>query len=1132
MSIVESAGLNRAQEQAVEAFKERDVALVASAGTGKTYALVGCYLALLEENAVTQPHEIIAITFTRKAAREMRSRIRQRIARYLQEEDVNAGPEDRDRWAAHYHRLETARIGTIHSLCSEIIRAHIHLAVVDPLFDVLDEGEAARAQAVAVSRTMEWAVEAGEPVRDLLAWTGADALRDWLLAMLQRRLDVEPALEQQRWESWQNVLDARVQQLKDFAFDAEVVSGFDYLQELVERGAPAQVRRTTEPDVDALVAQIPAAVGAWRRLQAAAATEDWGAVSRFLLPLRLQLKSSGRKASWSVFDPNPKDVITALRQTYDQPFADWTGTSASAKGADLDVDLKLLAAMPHLRRLYEKAHAFYDGFKAERRALDFDDLEQTALNLLEREGCEAWLDGVGALLVDEYQDTNERQQRLVEKMAEACGRLFVVGDAKQSIYRFRGADVAVFRQQQQAIADRGGARVPLQRSYRAREELVTLLNRHVGGVLARHEQYRSAEDDLEAAYDPQAERRQGHPEPLLSDPFLELHLTLGSKSDGALRRAAAALGQRLRQLVQDPAHDLSYGDIAVLCRASTSFGHYEAAFDAMDLPYVVGAGRGFYERPEVRDLLNALQALADPHDDLALVGLLRSPVFGFTDHELYILSRQPGRSWMEKLEQLEGQRAAGTLETIRRLRRHTARIPAGAALRAFLDETGYRAALYLAGHERAVRNVDKLLATANASRQASLAAFLQVIAEVQGAIAREGEAPPVAVDAIRLMTVHAAKGLGFQVVVLGDANYSGNNAKPLLVSSRWGVVPPVQSADGARSLIYDLAFAEEREADEDELRRLLYVAATRARQKLILNGCFSKLKASGQPGYLSGWLAWLGEELGFNDTVFRIEDEERLVMPFSLPGGVEGWLYTGDFDPTGAETASAASWPDAWPAALREPLETRSPPEHGRTAWQVSAVNGGQVPARINGSLVHDALAAWRLPGDGHFEDWVRARAYHYGLVAREQQQAALARVRELLSRFTALPLYAQLQDTVRHHELPYYKEEQVIIDEFPESDSPRTRYIDLLYRAGDDRWAILDFKTDHFGDHLDTPGLLQWAAEKEYDAQVASYARAVRHLLNLTYTPHAFLCLLDCMDPHGQRVARVIEIEVSSEDI
>ena len=243
-------------------------------------------------------------------------------------------------------------------------------------------------------------------------------------------------------------------------------------------------------------------------------------------------------------------------------------------------------------------------------------------------------------MVDEFQDTNSRQRDLVNLLAGQPGKLFIVGDAKQSIYRFRGAEVAVFRAERARIDQGPGIAFELSTSYRSHRDLLAGLNNLLNPVLG------DAEDPDRPWREPFSSLRHHREEPVegISDPFIELHLTVGTKGGGALHRAAEALTGHLVELVNGEGSSIKFGDIAILCRASTSFGAYESALDQAGVPYLTVAGRGFYDRPEIRDLLNMLQVVSDPIDDLALTGLLRSPVIGFNDYDLYLLFK----SWKEQ----------------------------------------------------------------------------------------------------------------------------------------------------------------------------------------------------------------------------------------------------------------------------------------------------------------------------------------------------------------------------------------------------------------------------------------------------------------------------------------------------
>ena len=1085
--IVDQEGVRPSEEQkpAVVA-RGRDVAVTAGAGAGKTRTLVARYLSLLAER--TPLRSIVAITFTRKAAREMRNRVRRAIRAYLQEE--GPPPDERAFWDGVYGELDAARIGTIHQLCSEILRAHPAEAAVDPRFDVLDEAQAVLLQAEAVDDALAWAGGDDDGAR-LFALLGERALRDVLLDLLARRLDAETAfaaLPEDVLGHWR----AALEHARRRALDALLAD--DGWQACLER------LRTNEPvDADDRMAvqraEMLAAPAAARRAETA------GEAVRCLATAgAIDLRGGSQKA-WPHGKEQRDEVKEALRGLRDL----WRERKGRLTLELNGMDEALAAALPALEAAYRRALAAYARLKEERQALDFDDLEQRALELLADEDVRRrWRSAVRAILVDEYQDTNARQRDLVNAL-NGGARLFIVGDAKQSIYRFRGADVTVFRRERQRIEEEGLA-VSLSHSYRAHRELIADLNALLAPVLGEEDPYQPWREP----FAPLKPVRQT-PDLPLDPPHVALHLTVGSKGDGALKRAAAALAGRLREMA---ARGLSYEDVAVLCRASTSFADYEDAFDEAAIPYLTVAGRGFYERPEIRDLLNALSALTDPTEDLALAGLLRSPVFGFSDEELWELRLASGENvWWEALQADAGAKATRAVDVIQRLHKRAGRLPVADLLKAFLDETDYRAALHQAGQPRAARNVDKLLAGAHASGIVSAGEFLEYVENLRTGRAREGEAQATAEGAVRIMTVHAAKGLEFPVVVLGDVNYGGpGGRKRLLLHEEWGVLPPLQDEDEegpeAEPAIYRLAKMEDALQEAAEQDRLLYVAATRAEEILILNGCIGLTRA-GRPGWLKGWLGQLAPHIGLKEQALDYDEEGDRALPLELAAGsrpLGGVVYEPEITLPAADEAERLAEEKApagaWSPRLVEPLAAygarEKEAERERRVWRVvPSGERARVPAWVVGSLVHEALARWRFPnGDKSFGRWAQARARHYGLTVHWLLEEAMRRTTELLDRLKNHELYADVEGADRRlHEVPY----SLLRDGELEQGA-----IDLLYRRRG-RWTVVDFKTDRIENEGAVERVLE---EKGYRRQLARYMAAVEQLLG--ERPRGRLCFLD----------------------
>ncbi len=1086
-----------------------DLLVTAGAGSGKTRTLVARYLDLLADGAPLR--SVVAITFTRKAAREMRNRVRLQVQRYL--EYAGLPPDEHQRWQELYSALDAARISTIHSLCTELLRAHPAEPGLDPRFEVLDEARTGLLRKQAVDDALAWAANEAD-VSGLFALLGERDLRDLVASLLGKRLDVRPLLASGTWPwaAWQEVL---IPPLRTFVEDAKLQACFEDLVALRTDGTLARALTLG----DDLAPYLQRLLDQWDALCAARQRDDWVAVSACLQPMRDALKQKGKKGNWA--EANPKQTIAALQELYDLGLPDWL-----QKG-NLALDRLLADAMPAIGRLFAYVEQAYDRLRGERNALDFDDLEDKAVTLLQEhvEVLARWQEEVQAILVDEFQDTNRRQLALVEALNGDRRRVFCVGDPKQSIYRFRGAEVSLFQRLKQQADGMAGEHdpqwvaLPLQTSYRPHKELLAGLN-----ALLRPALGVQAEQDL-------LEYRQDAG-PGFASPYIELHLTVGTKSgeDNALERAARALAGRLAELaaaglqvLEDKTlRPLGYGDMAILCRATASFAAYEDALDRAGIPFLTVAGRGFYQRPEIRDLLNALRALADPTDDLALAGLLCSPVMGLYDATLYHLCRQrQGTStslWQvlqgpfQGLEAAQEERARRATRLIGALHGRAGRSSVADLLKAFIDETGYRAAFREAHQGRAARNIAKLLADAHASGIVSVGEFLEYVTLLQDAGTREGEARATSEGAVQIMTVHAAKGLEFSIVVLEDINAQKRPHNDLLLDPTLGLLLSLRGPDEddkRTPAIYRRAKAREDELEHAESARLLYVAATRAREMLLVSGhmALTQKNCLSRPGE---WLDWLAGSLGLKEKPIPHQETGQSILRMVLSAGetpVACFLYEPGCPLD--HVAAAPPLPDFSPLTSDLPLLVRCGPrvetvedaseaaDLGRRVWQVVPDGArARAPQWVVGQLVHEALAAWRFP-EVDFEAWAEARARALGLIDPRALQDAVSRSAGLLQRFRRHELYQEMDSAERRlSEVPYSRR--------GEDGCTDNGLIDALYRRAG-QWTIVEFKTDHVADAAEMKQILE---TQDYLQQAERYVRAVEQLLE--ERPRHVFCWLD----------------------
>jgi ATP-dependent helicase/nuclease subunit A len=800
--------------------KGRDVLLEAGAGTGKTGVMVDRYCRLVCEAGVS-PDAILAFTFTDKAAAELRQRIRAELSRRAEDGSERA----RELLAT----IGSAWVTTIHGFCNRLLAGHPVAAGVDPGFRVLDAPETERVARQAFDAALAEFL-AGEDLdsrEDTVATFDVDGLRGivtGLHAELRSRGAVEPRLP----EPPAGDAVAAQRAVAEAAREAlEELKPADVKRELVERALELLSKPGAEPSLDELCA----------------------------------LRSTSRAKA-----------IAGYCEAVDAAVA---RSAEAGEGGE---------AYRHIAALLELFSARFEAAKAQRAGVDFEDLQILAALLLERaEIGRAYRSRFSHLLVDEFQDTNRLQLRLIDALRGPGSELVAVGDELQSIYGFRHADLEVFRRQRQLMEQRGDAEtMELSGNFRSRPELIATFNALGGALLG--DAYRPLR--VGAAPDPAAAGAGGPISPdvegLSARPAVELLLTardgwdeeeieLDPAIDGRtpLNCLAEArfVAERLRGLADA---GVPRGEMVLLLRAYTHLDAYEDSLSRAGLrPYVVG-GRGYWSQQQVADVCALLAAIANPLDDQALFGALASPACGVAPDTLWLLRASAGRRrhvWPalqraagageaelaepERLEQIppgELELLARFAATLGRLRERAPRLSLPGLIEAATTATVYDlAVLSRPAGEGRFANVRKLerLAAEYESREGRdlrglldfLAARAESDAEALAATAAEGH------DGVRIMTVHNAKGLEFGVVAVPDLSRSllAGSRAPLLTLGR--EQPPRVGMQlrrlGAGSInLFDYAelWEEAQRRDSEEGLRLFHVAATRAQRHLILSG--------------------------------------------------------------------------------------------------------------------------------------------------------------------------------------------------------------------------------------------------------------------------------------------------------
>jgi len=864
---------------------ESNLLVEAGAGSGKTTVLTDRLERILLGPGADLSR-IVAITFTDKAAGELKSRLRdlclRRYARAVEEGDETA----QQRWGRHRRDLEGAHIGTIHSFCARLLRVHALRVGLDPQFTVLDDTEATLCLRACVQAHVLQHLRAGDKdVRVAVAGLGLGDLVGALVYAIRSRskLDLSrlprsPEEVRARWHD---------------AFAADAGRDLGRLREDSKVLDAAEVLRTIEPlDPTDKLAELRSQLLPLLETvlssdsPARETAEAWAALRR--LSARTNV---GKQAGWpgEVLD-RVKAAMRVLRER-----ADTIGHLASP-GESLEVSAAELTA--RFCRALPGVLESYRAAKREAGALDFDDLLLLARDLLRDfpDVRDAEQQRFEHVLVDEFQDTDPVQRELIWFLAEEgaraaslaqvalrAGRLFLVGDAKQSIYAFRGADVTVYEATRREFRDAPLCdTVPLSANFRSQPGLVAFYNELfsresvMGGTREGRQPYEAYYEPLSAT----RPRRGGEPDLTLivaypnaakmGDPRENAgHALQNGVRIGDLREIAAdALARYLAEAVREGRSTVvdresgelrgaRWGDIMVLFPTMTSILTYERALRAHEVPYYVVAGKGFYHRPEVLDLVTVLRVIDDPQDEIALARVLRSPMFCVSDEGIYWLGREGGLARGVRglrdgadlappahLSPEDREAAMRAVRALDRLRGVNDRLPVSELVLHILEETSLLAivAAQFDG-QRAYANLQKLVEVARGFEtqgSQALARFTEYVETLRTQEMREGEAPAEEErgSAVTLMTIHKAKGLQAPVIVAADLARGGERtaARHMVLHPEVGPIVKGEAENGERRFppLGEARLRDLRDRETAEEKRLLYVALTRAEDRLII----------------------------------------------------------------------------------------------------------------------------------------------------------------------------------------------------------------------------------------------------------------------------------------------------------
>ena len=1063
----------------------------ASAGTGKTTSLVKRVVNLVATGRTTLK-KIAAITFTEAAASELRDRVRQGLE--VASADASRSMVERKACARGIEDLDQAAMQTLHSFAATLLHERPLEAKLPPGFETTDE----------ITAGIRFDEEWEDWIDDMLEEDSVLAPHLALALTLGMTLG---HLRSTAREFHENYADIRG---KSFDFspraDGKAVETLLKTWPELER----LCRYSKSGDDDTLYLHVQSRSGAVRRL----AEADRGSpIAYHLLRQMLPLKCSrGSQKDWQVDPETGTNACKVLKERLNELHA--------ATETELD-QIKHAVLLPILAGLREFALRYAEKRRAEGRA-EFHDLLVWVRDLL-RDDIQVrdhFRERFTHVLIDEVQDTDPIQAEIAMFLCEHVpqgskdgtrprswdqveperGAIFAVGDPKQSIYRFRRADVAQMERVKARTALAGGRTVNLSQNFRSHRKLVTWVNCLFGQWMGQDRERAKDEGYYQAGYEDMVPRWIGGPASGIGPRVWALSNELVEGDiDGIRRMEATEIAGLIRRMADDRWQKLddqateanrretyapvAYSDVCILMPGRTGISILERGLEAAGIPFRLESASLIFETQEVRDLLNCLRAIDDPGDQIAVVAALRSPAFGCSDVDL--LRHFEAGGGFDYLQSRNVRGAGPVSDALGELSAYHGErlwVSPGSFIDRFVRDRGLMEAA--TGHPRMREQWRRYRFLVERARQfagaggTSLRAFLAWVEDQMNERARITETPVPESDeqAVRVMTVHAAKGLEFPVVILTGINSERRGATDAVLVDRDSGAVEVRLGPKALGFVTDgferLAETEKGMSDAEYIR-LMYVAATRARDHLVLS---LRRRAKGgtksPAGAISGHLAEAPElwEPACVDGPVETLLQDAAPGDATDPGNAvdhsvaarDTWLTQREalFADVGRRSSVSATSLGSDSREEEEEPESREPWRRGRAGTSV-------------GRAVHAVLQAIDLDTGADIVDRARAQAAAEGIPGRHDEIARLSRV-------------AVQSDVVRRAVGTgrFWREVPVAV---AIGDGSLHGFIDLLFEEEGDL-VVVDFKTDSV-----IPAEASSPLKEDYRLQGGAYAHAIR---------------------------------------
>ena len=830
------------QLRAIEA-RGGNILLSAAAGSGKTTVLVERVLRLITGDGA-DVSRMLVVTFTRAAASDMRAKLSRQLG-----ERAAAGD---GRCREQLLKLDQANISTLHAFCSDFLRTNFESAGVDPAFRVLDEAMDARLRDEALDAALEEAyATGGDALLDLDYGRGPKGVRE-AVALLLRRMEDRPDPEAWLREAARrddDMLSLWQDELKNDARRAIRGALVHLRHALSLPGCPMNFRNAISQDLQSLTDML--------------ALEDYDALYRALSEFK---GASARGKKDPNADPDAAETVKGLRESAKKALAGVRLKALPLIQSRKDA-IALSGEIETLSGIALRAAELYEAAKAERSGLTYADLEHRTLRALANPAVvRSVRERYDYVFVDEYQDTSDIQEALLNALCRG-DNLFMVGDVKQSIYRFRLAEPRLFLEKYEAYGrGEGGLLLPLTRNFRSRRGILEFVNRVFERVMTG--------GDAEITYDALARLNPGLPgeetgeqpweqqdvEILLLDSDAEPEAAEEASEAEiadlqAMEREGVVIAETIRRMMAEDA-TLRYRDFAILTRSkATAFSAMMPVMLAHGIPAFADGQSGYYESLEIRWLLSMLRLIENARRDVELIAMLRSPAVGLTADELAririayrtVAYVDAANAYAREQSDDIARRLSAFHEQMEAWRLKAGSLSLGEFVRLVLDESGfYTYAGALPGGAQRQANLDQFVVSAagfDSEYAGSLTRFLFYTEHMRQR--GDGDAAHLLGEndnVVRMMSVHKSKGLEFRVVFgaqLAKRYHAERSDTPLLTHRDLGVgmsyYDPVLRTQRL-TLPQAAILARQRREDAAEEMRILYVLLTRAQRKLVLVG--------------------------------------------------------------------------------------------------------------------------------------------------------------------------------------------------------------------------------------------------------------------------------------------------------